>query len=295
VIVDAHQHAFWRGSDRTGADIDPSRLVADMDEQGIGKAWLLTWEILPGEDHPEDHAGLNPANVRPDGTHAGITLADTLAARDRYPDRFVAGYAPHPAAGRAAARLENAVRHRGVLVCGEWKCRMLLDDPACLELFGKAGELGCPVVVHLDVPELAGVPQMRWYGGGVANLERAAQACPGTLFLGHGPGFWREISGDADSAPGAYPEGPVVPGGRLHALFDGNPNVMGDLSAGSAHGALARDLGHAREFLERYADRLLFGRDDYGGRTLGFLRGLGLAEASLARILGGNASRLVPG
>ena len=37
MIIDAHQHVFWHGRDDAG-------LIADMDEQGIDKAWALTWE-----------------------------------------------------------------------------------------------------------------------------------------------------------------------------------------------------------------------------------------------------------
>ena len=51
---------------------------------------------------------------------------------------------------------------------------MLLDDPRALELFHKAGELKCPVVLHLDVPYLPDengkqVYQTYWYGGGTGS------------------------------------------------------------------------------------------------------------------------------
>jgi predicted TIM-barrel fold metal-dependent hydrolase len=270
-----------------------------MDEYGIGLAWLLTWEILPFEDRPEDHEALNPAHLRSDGTHAGLPLSDVLIARDRHPERFVAGFCPHPLADKAPERFEEAVRNHRVRVCGEWKCRMEVDDPRSIELFRKAGALKCPVVVHLDVPDLRGpdgrpVPQKHWYGGTVANLESALKACPGTVFIGHGPGFWREISGDGDGSGDVYPSGPVTPGGRLYALFDSHANLHGDLSAGSALTALSRDPAHARSFLARYAGRLLFGRDDLGGKTIEFLTGLGLPARELDAILGGNALRLVP-
>ena len=38
-------------------------------------------------------------------------------------------------------------------------------------------------------------------------------------------------------------------------------NLMGDLSAGSGHNALARDPEYAAGFLEEFQDRLLFGTD----------------------------------
>ncbi len=292
MIVDVHQHVFWHGR-------DDASLVADMDAQGIDVAWLLSWEVLPHEDERAYHGVLNPQHARADGTHPGIPLQDLLRARARYPNRFVVGYCPHPLLGSAPELFEAAYHIHGVRTCGEWKFRLPFDDPRCLELFHKAGQLGCPVTLHLDVPYLphreTGKPvyQRSWYGGTVANLERALQSCPETIFIGHAPGFWREISGDADSDPQAYPTGPVKPEGRLYDLFARHANLYADLSAGSALGALRRDPGHARDFLCRFADRLLFGRDYYGGELLTFLRSLDLPPDVQDRILSGNALKLV--
>lgn len=292
MIIDTHQHVFWHGRDDAG-------LVADMDAQGIDAAWLLSWEILPHEDERSYHGVLNPLHFRADGTHAGIPLADLLHTRNRYPQRFIVGYCPNPLPGNAAALFEAAYHIHHVRVCAEWKFRLPFDDPRCLELFRKAGQLACPVVLHLDVPYLphpeTGVPvyQRSWYGGTVANLERALQACPETIFIGHAPGFWREISGDADSAPNAYPTGPVTPGGRLYGLFAQYPNLYADLSAGSALGALRRDPEHAKAFLCRFADRLLFGRDYYGNELQAFLHSLDLPQEVQNRIMFENAHRLV--
>ena len=291
MLIDAHQHVFWH--DRNDAD-----LIADMDAHGIDQAWLLTWEIPPAEDSPNYHRVLNPVNMRPDGTHAGITLRDTLEARDNYPDRFVPGYCPHPAVGSAVELFEAAYHIHGVRICGEWKCRMLFDDPRCLELFHKAGELNCPVVLHLDVPYLPdehGKPQYcpSWYGGTVVNLQRALAACPETHFLGHGPGFWREISGDADTAPAAYPKGPIVPGGRLHDLLEQHANLYLDLSAGSAQFALQRDPEHAKAFLARNADRVLFARDYYGDDLHQFLQTLDLSQDLQDALYFANARKLL--
>lgn len=292
MLIDTHQHVFWHGRDDRG-------LVADMDAHGIDLVWLLTWEIAPEEDAPHYHPVLNPEHLRPDGTHAGIPLSDLIKTRDRYPDRFVLGYCPHPLRGDAPGLFEAAHRMHGVRVCGEWKFRVLFDDPRCLNLFRKAGELRCPVVLHLDVPYLAdadtGEPryQPNWYGGTVANLRRALAACPDTVFIGHAPGFWREISGDADDAPTAYPTGPVAPEGKLYELFEQHPNLYADLSAGSALRALKRDPDHAQRFLRRFADRFLFARDYYGGELMAFLRSLDLPQDVERKIFADNAQRLL--
>lgn len=292
MTIDSHQHVFWHGRDDAG-------LIADMDEHAIDKAWLLSWEIAPEEDAAGYHKVLNPIHKRPDGTHAGIPLSDLIIARDRYPDRFVLGYCPHPLKGEAPDLLEAAVRIHGVQVCGEWKFRCLFDDPRCLRLYQKAGELGCPVVLHLDVPWIpdrqTGEPYycQSWYGGTVANLERALQACPETNFIGHAPGFWREISGDADEASSSYPDGPVTPDGRLYRLFDTYPNLYADISAGSGSRALSRDLDHAKRFVNRYADRLLFARDYYGGQWHEVVASLELDDEVSAKVMYQNAQGLL--
>jgi len=255
---------------------------------------------LPHEDEPSYHGVLNPLHIRSDGTHAGIPLSDLIHARDSYPDRFILGYSPHPQLAEAPKLFEAAVHMHGVRVCGEWKFRMCFDDPRCLEVYRAAGRLGCPVVLHLDVPYLADPQtggaryQRSWYGGTVDNLERALDACPETVFVGHAPGFWREISGDSATDPAAYPKGPIIPGGRLEGLFADHVNLRADLSAGSALQALSRDPNHARAFVIRFADRLLFGRDFYGGDLLDFLVRLDLPTDVQAKIFYENALLLVP-
>jgi predicted TIM-barrel fold metal-dependent hydrolase len=52
-----------------------------------------------------------------------------------------------------------------------------------------------------------------------------------------------------------------VPGGYTDRLLSDYPNIYGDLSAGSGLNALTRDEEHAREFLIRHQDKLLFGSD----------------------------------
>ncbi len=290
-MIDTHQHVFWHGRDDAG-------LIADMDEHGIELAWLLTWEIIPRDDYTSVHPFLNPCNVRADGTHAGITLADILKARDRYPNRFVAGYCPDPLKPSAPGLLEAAHRIHGVRICGEWKFRILIDDPRCIELFRKAGELAMPVVLHLDVPYLPKDGAMSyypsWYGGTVENLERVLQACPQTNFIGHAPGFWREISAHADQEETICPSTPVAAPGKISRLLNAYPNLFADLSANSGLSALKRDPGHAADFICRHADRLLFGRDYYGGDLWKFLQSLNLPDEVLLKITRLNAQKLLP-
>lgn len=187
-IIDSHQHVFWHGRDDSG-------LVRDMDENRIDMAWLLTWEIPepPDSDATANVKFLNPARVRSDGSHPGILLDDLIAAHRNYPGRFLLGYCPNPAKPGAAELFEAACEMYDVRVCGEWKFRMLIDDPRSLEVFRAAGRRNAPVVLHLDAPYLppkGGTYEPSWYGGTIANLECALAACPETIFIGHAPGFW---------------------------------------------------------------------------------------------------------
>src|SRR4029079_7294198 len=138
-------------------------------------AWLLTWVITPLEEDKNWQRILNPAHLSPDGSHPGVPLSELVQTSERYLKRFVLGYCPHPMLGDAPALFESAYHIHRVRVCGEWKFRMAFEDPRCLALFRKAGELRCPVVLHRAVPTPAGKPQQMWFGGTVDNLERAIQ------------------------------------------------------------------------------------------------------------------------
>ena len=124
-------------------------------------------------------------------------------------------------------------------------------------------------------------------------LERALQASPDTIFIGHAPGFWRYISGDAEEDPDMYPKGPIQPGGELIRLFDDYPNLYADLSAGSGLGALIRNVDQGRQFLVKYSDRLLFGRDAPGNVLQDHLKKLNLPVDVWDNITKVNANRLI--
>lgn len=289
-IIDSHQHVNWHGR-------NCEELIQDMDEHGIAVAWLLTWLIEP-DDPLSRTAPLNPVNVRLDGSQEGITLREIVEAKEKNPNRFVVGYCPDPRWSGAPLFLENAHRMHNALVCGEWKYRMLFDDPRCLEVFRVAGSLKMPVVLHLDVPYLfkAEGPrqfQSDWYGGTIANLERALQECPETIFIGHAPGFWREISADAETDSESHPFTIIEKPGQIYRLLDAYPNLYADLSAGSGFNALKRGGAHAMRFLSKYSHRLLFGRDCYGGDLQEFLNSLDLPREALANIYYRTAESLV--
>jgi hypothetical protein len=282
--IDAHNHPDWHGHDRT-------RFVQNMNRFGIDRTWLLTW-IAPRDEHDPSYL-----NVIPPFDNGPIPFERCLDYVTHAPDRFILGYAPDPRRPEALDRLQAAVEIYGVRVYGELKLRMMYDNPDALRVFRYCGEVGLPVVVHIDYEFDTGVKYPRpnwWYGGGIDAFERAIQACPETVFIGHAPGFWAHISGDDLYDKAGYPEGPVAPGGAVVRMLRAYPNLHADLSANSARNALRRDPAFARDFVLEFQDRLLYARDGFGGELDALLADFDLPAAVLQKLHAGNALRLVP-
>jgi predicted TIM-barrel fold metal-dependent hydrolase len=122
-------------------------------------------------------------------------------------------------------------------------------------LYAACAELKLPLLFHIDNQRNLDRP-------GLPGLAKALAENPGCNFIGHGPGWWASISGDATQADiGGYPKAKVAPGGAIDVLMEKHANLFGDLSAGSGAGAISRDLDFGREFLIRRQDRILFGTD----------------------------------
>lgn len=289
-VIDAHNHPDWHGHNL-------ARVLADMDELGIGQTWILPWECPTSEYSPHYNSAI-PAGVL--GAGAGpIPFSRCLSYVERAPERFVLGCCPDPRLPDACDRLEAAHRIYGARVCGELKCRMMYDNPDALRLFRLAGELRMPVVFHLEYDRrpTRKEPWCEWWGGTIDTIERMLQACPDTIFLGHAPGFWAHISGDDWHQKAIYPplDAPVLPGGRISVLMRRYPNLYCDLSGGSGLTALSRDKSFSAAFIAEFQDRVLFARDCFDNRLREFLDSLSLASGLLAKVLAGNAERLLAG
>ena len=153
-------------------------------------------------------------------------------------------------------------KRQGAVGIGELMINKPLDDLFLETVFAAAGELGLPITFHMS-PEVG-------YSYGVVDapglplLEQALRRFPKTVFVGHSGAFWAEMSGDAPTdrdQRNGYPKGPVIPGGRIPALFEKYPNLYGDLSATSGGNAIMRDEAFGLAFLEQFHDRLFFATD----------------------------------
>jgi len=285
-IIDVHNHPDWHGHNL-------ERFLQNMDQMGIEVTWLLTWESPKDEYDLEYNYCISPE----DSEYGPIPFIKALRYKEHAPDRFVLGYAPDPRRPDSIDRLQAAISIHGVRVYGELKLRMMYDNPDALRMYRFCGEKGLPVTVHIDYEFSTGRKYPRpnwWYGGGIEAFERAVRACPETIFLGHAPGFWAHISGDDQFDKVAYPQGKVMPGGKVIEMLRQYPNLYCDLSAGSGCNALSRDPEFAKDFLLEFQDRICYGRDYFDNQHQEFLNSLGLPEEVMAKIYHQNALKLVP-
>jgi predicted TIM-barrel fold metal-dependent hydrolase len=237
--IDVHTHIgrVWNSYSRL-TDRD---LLRWMDEHNVAKSVVLPLVS------PESSSYLNLTEL-------------AIAAAKHHPDRLIAFCCIDPrtsySGGRAGLRamLKEYVE-QGAKGFGEHKAGLPIDHPKMQALYEVCDDLRLPVLFHMDRERGMDSP-------GLPHLESVLKSFPNVAFIGHGPGFWASISGDATADDlGGYPNGAVKPGGALDRLFDAHGNLWGDLSAGSGAGALARDRDFGRKFLIRRADRLLFGTD----------------------------------
>ena len=285
LIIDAHNHPNYRG-------FTAEKIVRDMDENNIDQLWLLSWEI-PNTEYDVHHY----QQYMPPGETGGVPLDRVLEVGGFAPDRFILGYAPHPKRPDAVERIDAAVDLYGIRLAGEYKSRVVLDDPDSLRLLRRFGELDLPVTIHLEYGTDYGGSTYPWrdwwYGGTIGALDRALTECPATTFIAHGPGWWSHISADDLHDEEMYPKAPPKPGGANPALLEKHNNLYADLSAPSGLNALTRDEEFGRQYIVDNADKLLFARDQYSSKLMDHLKTLNLPAEVSDKIMYKNAQRLV--
>jgi predicted TIM-barrel fold metal-dependent hydrolase len=289
-IIDAHNHPDW-------LEHNLDKFLANMDQYGISKTWLLNWETQEHEYLPLYHE-VSTAKLFANQCGGPIPFERCISYVERAPERFILGYAPDPRLPNACARLKAANSIYGAKVCGEVKCRMMYDSPDALRMFRLSGELKMPVILHMqyDRQPTCDTPWGEWYGGTIDTLERVLQACPETVFLGHASGFWIHISNDEYFLKKDWPpeKAKVVENGRIPELLRKYSNLYCDISApGSGYLALSRDWDYAKKFLLEFQDRVLYARDYFDNVHQELINALDLPVPVLENIYHGNAERLL--
>src|SRR5581483_11134712 len=134
------------------------------------------------------------------------------------------------------------------------------------------------------------------------RFHRLLDKYPDVNFIGHAQTWWGNIDKNHQQTV-MYPKGPVTPGGITDRLLSDYPNIYGDLSAGPGLNALLRDEHHARNFLKRHQDKLLYGSDCddragagkacSGSQQLATIRRLAPDAQAVRKMLYGNAAKLL--
>ena len=312
-VVDYHAH-IGRGGGRMGSLESLKTLVAEMDALGLGL--MIATDSLSGAD---------------------LTRVVSLVASSPYKDRFrvftgIGFNNVGPGwAEKAVAQLEADVK-AGAVGVGEVSkslglstrkadgSLLRIDDPDLDPVWAACARLGIPVFIHTADPQEFFGPidfkNERW-------LELALfpnRRYPSEQF----PSF-EELNKQRDNLFKRHPKTRFVAAhlgwhgndlGRLGKMFDEMPNLYAEM------GAVLYDLGRqpraAHDFLVKYQDRVLFGkdtyepteypyywrvletRDDYFDYYRGYhafwkLYGLGLPDAVLKKIYYQNAVRITPG
>jgi uncharacterized protein len=231
----------------------------------IGQTWNTTQplsaeELLRWMDaHRVAQAVVLPL-MSPESSSYIITTDFVLAETRPYRDRLIPFCSIDPRTSYSGGLKGLVVMLKkyvdaGAKGFGEHKPGVAFDDKRSMVIYQACAELKLPLLFHIDNERNLDKP-------GLPGLELALKENPGCNFIGHGPGWWASISGDATQANlHSYPKTKVAPGGAIDALMDKYPNLYGDLSAGSGAGAIGRDLDFGREFLIRRQDRIMFGTD----------------------------------
>ena len=295
MIIDIHTHITFEGFPEFSTMLDREPFTADillkrMDMEGIDKSVLLPL--------------INPECL---DTFAVSGNQECLEAARKHPDRFIPFCVIDPrsrmnASEKEFMRLLNVYKELGCKGIGEMCASLCIDDIRYQRLFHCAGEAGMPIIFHFQ-PEGS-----TSYGAiddlGLPRLERMVKMFSKTIFAGHSPCFWNEISADVSNENRAgYVKGKIVEKGHLWTMFAENKNLYGDISAGSAHCALSRDPAVGYEFLEKFNTQIMFGTDRFTSATepvppiLGFIKD-GLAEKRISQsayenIMHCNAERIL--
>jgi len=140
----------------------------------------------------------------------------------------------------------------GAPVIGELKFNVECDSPEMQKIYELAQAYEVPVIMHW---------QHKMFNWGFERFHKMLEKYPRVNFIGHAQTWWANIDKNHADQNILYPKTKVTPGGITDRLLQDYPNMYADMSAGSGLGALTRDEDHAREFLKRHQDKLIYGSD----------------------------------
>jgi predicted TIM-barrel fold metal-dependent hydrolase len=241
--------------------------------------------------------GITRTVLLPAGSKHGLAAKaggneTVIALSKAHPGRFVFFANELPDLPGTKAVLEKYLKAGGIGI-GEQKFHVDCDSKSMQLIAEIARDYWVPVLMHFE---------HETYNMGIERFHRMLEKYPTVNFIGHAQTWWGNLDKNHQQQV-LYPKGRVTPGGITDRLLSDYPNIYGDLSAGSGLNAMTRDADHARDFLERHQDRLLFGTDCEdstgngprctGSRQLATVQRLASSPDVARRILYANAARVL--
>lgn len=259
-VIDAHNHlGRWLSADWMAPDVDA--LLRLMDDCGVER--VVNLDGCWGEQLSADIARYDAAHPGRFSTFCHVQWAH-LADAEGDPVRALVNQLEDSA--RRGARGVKVWKDLGLHVRDATGTVVLPDDPRVVEVLGRAGDLGLPVVIHTADPmaffdpldernerldELGEVPEW-WFGDRsrypafetlMASLDTLIGDVPSTTVIGAHVGCRAEDLGAVSDMLDRHPNFHVDLGGRLAEI-------------GRQPRAFAR-------FVAAHPDRVLFGTDAF--------------------------------
>ena len=248
-FIDVHGHQWFMPV----ADLDP--LVKEMDELNMGlmvnlsgyRGTLLEWSLKNVAEH---HAKRFLIFVNLD-----LEKVDDVPA-------LVAQLESGVKQGAAGLKVFKGF---GLTDKDKDGKRIAIDDPRLAPVWEKCGELQVPVLIHSGEPSPFWSPKDRFNERWLELKQEPDRYRPPDRF----PPF-EQIVAEQHRLFARHPKTKFIDAhlgwfgndlARLGKLFDERPNVYTEIGAVLAE--LGRQPRFAREWLIRYQDRVLFGKDTY--------------------------------
>lgn len=277
-IIDIHQHTDYSGRSN-------DLLIPHQRAMGVTKTILLP-AGRPLSYGSTYYGFSNGLQAKATGNEVCYQFAKD------HPDEFIFGANEVPDMPGAVQEIEKYLK-LGAPVIGELKFGLDCDSSAMQNIYELAQTYKVPVLMHW---------QHNIYNRGIERFHTMLRKYPKVNFIGHAQTWWADIDKNHTDPNILYPKGSVTRGGLTDRLLTEYPNMYGDFSAGSGLGSLTRDEDHARGFLERHQNKLLFGSDCsdslgtgktcLGANIIPAIRNLSPSKEIERKILYGNSKKL---
>jgi predicted TIM-barrel fold metal-dependent hydrolase len=236
-VIDIHQHIHYH--ERTDED-----LLAHQRGMGVTKTILLP--AGRPVNSPSTHNGVsNGLQVEAGGN------AECYLFAKEHSKEFLFGACAVPDMKDGLYEIEKYLK-LGAVAIGELKFGVECDSAEMQKIYQLAQAYNVPVIMHW---------QHKMYNYGFDRFYKMLEKYPKVNFIGHSQTWWANIDKNHLDQSVLYPKGPVTPGGITDRYLSDYANMYGDLSAGSGLNALTRDEEHAKHFLEKHQDKLIYGSD----------------------------------